>query len=53
MGENHPDYATTLNNLADLYVNMGRYARAEPMYREALAIRKKTLGEDHPSTPKV
>ncbi|MCA9804258.1 MAG: CHAT domain-containing protein, partial [Cyanobacteria bacterium HKST-UBA02] len=28
----------------------GRYADAEPLYKEALAIRKKALGDDHPDT---
>jgi tetratricopeptide (TPR) repeat protein len=37
-GEGHPDYATGLNNLALLYQHMGEYARAEPLYRQALEI---------------
>ena len=38
----HPQvYAETLNNLAMLYENMGRYAEAEPLYKQA-------LGEHHP-----
>ena len=48
LGEDHPDYAPSLNNLAALYQAMGDYARAEPLFREALEIRKKALGEDHP-----
>jgi CHAT domain-containing protein len=28
----------------------GRYAEAEPLYREALEIRRRLLGEDHPYT---
>ena len=47
-GRGPPHYATGLNNLALLYMAMGDYARAEPLYRQALAIRKKALGEDHP-----
>ena len=31
-----------------LYENAGRYAEAEPLYRQALAIRKQALGEGHP-----
>ena len=27
----------------------GKYDDAEPMYKESLAIRKKVLGEEHPS----
>ena len=33
LGERHPDYATSLNNLAELYRAMGRHAEAEPLYR--------------------
>ena len=48
LGENHPHFASSLNNLAALYDSMGSYARAEPLYILALEIRRKTLGEDHP-----
>ena len=48
LGEKHPEYARSLNNLAVLYNDMGDYAKAEPLYRQALAIRKEVLGEKHP-----
>jgi len=48
LGEQHPDYAASLNNLAVLYESMDDYARAEPLYRQALEIRKTALGEAHP-----
>src|SRR5439155_948526 len=48
LGESHPDYAASLNNLARLYQDMGDYARAEPLLRQAVEIRKKALGESHP-----
>ena len=41
LGEKHPDYATSLNNLAGLYGATEEYAKAEPLFRQALAIRKK------------
>ena len=41
-------WQTSLNNLALLYQSQGRYAEAESLYQEALALRKKLLGEDHP-----
>ncbi len=47
-GENHPAYATCLNNLAGLYYSMGDFPRAEPLYREAMAIVEKVLGKEHP-----
>src|SRR5262249_29415424 len=45
----HPDYAVALDNLALLYWDMGDYARAEPLFREALAITKTAVGTDHPN----
>ncbi len=48
LGENHPDYATSLNNLAVLYEAMGRFTDAEPLYRQAMEICKVQLGENHP-----
>ena len=36
------------NNLAALYHATGDYAKAEPLFRQALAIRKELLGERHP-----
>ena len=47
-GEAHPDYAVSLNNLALLYSTLGDYARAEPLYKQALEINKEALGETHP-----
>jgi CHAT domain-containing protein/Tfp pilus assembly protein PilF len=45
--QEHPDYANSLNNLAILYYQMGQYDKALPLYEQALAIRKKVLGEEH------
>ena len=41
--------ATSLNNLALLYDDQGRYAEAEPRYKRALAILEKALGPEHPN----
>jgi tetratricopeptide (TPR) repeat protein len=35
LGEEHPDVATSLGNLAGLYCDQGRYSEAEPLYRQA------------------
>ena len=43
-----PGVALSLNNLAELYRAMGRYAEAEPLYRRSLEVREKRLGPDHP-----
>ncbi|MEH2310862.1 MAG: tetratricopeptide repeat protein [Nostoc sp.] len=48
LGEEHPDVATSLNNLAALYDSQGKYSEAEPMFIQALALRLKLLGEEHP-----
>ena len=50
LGPDHPDTATALNNLAELYYSMGDYAKAEPLYQRALKIDEKALGPDHPDT---
>ena len=49
-GPDHPDTATNLNNLADLYHTQAKYDLAEPLYERALAIYEKALGPDHPNT---
>ena len=50
LGEQHPDTAASLNNLAVLYEAQGRYDEAEPLYQQALAIMRERLGEQHPYT---
>ena len=47
LGENHPDYASSLNNLALLYHSQGKYQKAEPLFIQALEVRKDILGENH------
>jgi tetratricopeptide (TPR) repeat protein len=64
-GDEHPDVARDLNNLAALLRAQGKYDEAEPLYRQSLAIKRKVcaihfaassrdhsckvLGEEHPS----
>ncbi|WP_414563424.1 MULTISPECIES: tetratricopeptide repeat protein [unclassified Anabaena] len=48
LGENHPDVASSLNNLALLYKSQGRYDQAEPLLVQALELDKRLLGENHP-----
>jgi tetratricopeptide (TPR) repeat protein len=47
--KNHPDLATSLNNLAALYESQGRYSEAEPLLKDAIAIDRIALPENHPS----
>ncbi len=49
LGNQHPDTAAALNNLANLLRSQGNYAEAEPLYREALAIKRENLPPNHPS----
>ena len=48
LGPDHPNVATGLNNLAEIYRDQTKYAEAEPLYRRSLAIYEKELGPDDP-----
>jgi len=50
LGADHPNTATSLNNLAELYRSQGRYSEAEPLFLRSLQIREQQLGADHPHT---
>ena len=52
LGKTHPDYASSLNNLALLYQSMGQYEKVLPYYQQALSIREASFWEDpSPSMP--
>ena len=48
LGDDHPDVATTYNNMANVYNKQGKNDEALAMYEKALSIRLKKLGDDHP-----
>lgn len=48
LGEERPEFAATLNNLASIYEATGEYAKTEPLLQQALSIRRKALGENDP-----
>jgi CHAT domain-containing protein len=48
-GENDPQFAVALNNVAQLLKSTNRPAEAERFYRRALAINEKSLGPEHPT----
>jgi replication-associated recombination protein RarA len=52
-GNDHPNVARDLNNLAQLLQATNRLAEAEPLMRRALVIFWKSLGLDHPNTQTV
>ncbi|OLT61704.1 tetratricopeptide repeat protein [Moorena bouillonii] len=52
LGEEHPDVANSLNNLALLYYSQGRYQDAEPLYQQALDLRKRLLGQQYADVAK-
>ena len=38
VGKDHPDYASTINNMAIVYDKKGEYDRALEMYEEARVV---------------
>ena len=41
---------SSLNNLANLYADQGKFELAEPLYQRALEAREQVLGPEHPDT---
>jgi hypothetical protein len=50
LGEAHPNTARCLHSLASIYKSQGQYAKALPLFKQALAIRQEKLGSEHPKT---
>jgi CHAT domain-containing protein/tetratricopeptide (TPR) repeat protein len=48
LGEDHYEYAVSLDNLAKLYEATGEYTSAERVLHRAREIREKVVGKDHP-----
>lgn len=49
-GDEHPDTAGALNNLAVVKKNLGKFDEATEYYEQALSIQDKRLGKTHPVT---
>jgi CHAT domain-containing protein len=45
--QDHPDVANSLNNLAEALRKQEKYADAETLHREALAMRRRLYGKQH------
>lgn len=52
-GDKHPDTATCLNSLAEVYWSMGNFAMAQTHYERALAIEEDLFGRIHATTAKT
>jgi tetratricopeptide (TPR) repeat protein len=50
LGDDHPDTATSYNNVAVNLDYQGKYAQAQPLHEKALEIRRRLLTDDHPDT---
>jgi tetratricopeptide (TPR) repeat protein len=50
LGPDHPNTATSLQNLANLLRDQGQVTSARPLFERALAIREKAIGPNHPVT---
>jgi len=50
LGLEHPLVATSQCNLGAIYQKQCRYAEAEDLYRQSLAIAQSKLGSNHPHT---
>ncbi len=47
-GENHPDVATSYNNIGLVYADLGENSKALEFYQKALKILLQVLSENHP-----
>jgi tetratricopeptide (TPR) repeat protein len=50
LGEKNPSVLTSMNNLALVLRNQGKYKEAETMHRQELELSEKVLGKEHPDT---
>ncbi|KAK4182065.1 kinesin light chain 3, partial [Podospora australis] len=50
LGEEHPEALTSMNNLALVLNDQGKYEEAKQTQRQAFELRQRMLGSDHRST---
>ncbi|QRK06183.1 tetratricopeptide repeat protein [Archangium violaceum] len=53
LGGEHPEVATSLSQLGDLYLHPRDTTRARPLLERALAIQERTLGGNHPDVART
>jgi hypothetical protein len=49
LGKKHPSTLMSLNNLANVLSNQGKYEQTEEMYQQALGLSGMVLGKEHPN----
>jgi CHAT domain-containing protein/Tfp pilus assembly protein PilF len=50
LGLEHPNTLTSRSILADVYANLGDYAKAKELFAQVLEARERVLGPEHPDT---
>ena len=50
LGKDHPDTLSTVNCMANVFMDQGKYDEALEWCRRALAGEERSLGKDHPNT---
>jgi tetratricopeptide (TPR) repeat protein len=53
LGKDHPDTATSYNNIGGVLKKKGDSVEALKMYHKCLSIREKAFGKDHHLTEKI
>lgn len=49
-GKEHSNTLSSMNNLASVYSQLGRYEEAERLHKDVLQARRSLLGLEHPNT---
>ncbi|MBV9037636.1 MAG: tetratricopeptide repeat protein, partial [Acidobacteriaceae bacterium] len=50
LGEEHHDTLSTMDDLAIVFHQQGKFVQAEPIFKQVLEVRRRILGEQHPDT---
>jgi Tfp pilus assembly protein PilF len=50
LGKEHPSILASMNNLASVLSDQGKYEQAEEMHRQTLMLKEMVLSKEHTST---